>query len=171
MNRTRINSSQSIFFWNITSRQAVSTHAKFYHVLRRGFMIQRVILIALVAECEANQHNPGLECSFDAVWQTKRVCFAVYMQSVVITQVYIHIHYIIRDRYSTRNVNLYISILSYCACILRYRAFIYPIKSCVYPIRFCVYPITKTVYQVLRLLCIRFCVYQVNIYIYMIFDI
>ena len=61
MNRTSINSTQSIFFWNITRRQAISPVAKFHHVLRRGFMIQRVILIAQVAECEANQHNPGLE--------------------------------------------------------------------------------------------------------------
>ena len=45
VNRTRINSAQSIFFWNITRRQAVSPVAKLHYVLGRGFMIQRVILI------------------------------------------------------------------------------------------------------------------------------
>ena len=32
-------------FWNITRRQAISPVAKFHHVLGRGFMIQRVILL------------------------------------------------------------------------------------------------------------------------------
>ena len=32
-------------FWNITRRQAISPVAKFHHVLGRGFIIQRVILI------------------------------------------------------------------------------------------------------------------------------
>ena len=32
-------------FWNISRRQAITTVAKFRHVLGRGFMIQRVILI------------------------------------------------------------------------------------------------------------------------------
>ena len=33
------------FFWNITRRQAILPVTKFHHVLGRGFMIQRVILI------------------------------------------------------------------------------------------------------------------------------
>ena len=47
VNRTRINSAQTIFFleYHITRRQAISPIAKFHHVLGRGFMIQRVILI------------------------------------------------------------------------------------------------------------------------------
>ena len=32
-------------FWNITCRQAISPVAKFHHVLGRGFMIQREVLI------------------------------------------------------------------------------------------------------------------------------
>ena len=40
VNRTRINSAQSIFFWNITRHQAISPVAKFHHVLGRGFMIR-----------------------------------------------------------------------------------------------------------------------------------
>ena len=43
VNRTRINSAQSIYLWNITRRQAISRVAMFHHVLGRGFMIQRVI--------------------------------------------------------------------------------------------------------------------------------
>ena len=46
VNRTRINSAQSIFVWNITRRQALFPVAKFHNVLGRGFMIQRVILIS-----------------------------------------------------------------------------------------------------------------------------
>ena len=34
-------------FWNITRHQAISPVAKFHHVLGRGFMIQRVILISI----------------------------------------------------------------------------------------------------------------------------
>ena len=45
VNRTRIKSAQSIFFWNITRRHAISPVAKFHDVLGHGFMIQRVILI------------------------------------------------------------------------------------------------------------------------------
>ena len=65
------------------------------------------------------------------------------------------------NNYSTRNVNLYFSILS---CVYPILSCVYPILSCVYPIRFSVHPIVKTVYQVLRLSCIRFCVYQVSVY-------
>ena len=56
VNRTRINSAQTIFFWeyHITRRQAISPIAKFHHVLGRGFMIQRVILI-LIKCLSANQ--------------------------------------------------------------------------------------------------------------------
>ena len=43
-------------FWNITCRQAISLVAKFYHVLRRGFMIQLVILI-LIKCLSANQNQ------------------------------------------------------------------------------------------------------------------
>ena len=43
--RTPINSAQSIFFGNITCRQAISPVAKFHHVLGRGFMIQQVMLV------------------------------------------------------------------------------------------------------------------------------
>ena len=32
-------------FWNFTRRQAISPVAKFHHVLGRGFMIPRVILL------------------------------------------------------------------------------------------------------------------------------
>ena len=39
VNRTRLNSAQSIFFWNINCRQAISPVAKFYPVLKRSFMI------------------------------------------------------------------------------------------------------------------------------------
>ena len=39
VNRTLINSAQSIFLGNITRRQAISLIAKFRHVLERGFMI------------------------------------------------------------------------------------------------------------------------------------
>ena len=54
--RKRINSALSIFFWNITRRQAISPVAKFHHVLGRGFMIQRVILIFI--KClSANQKS------------------------------------------------------------------------------------------------------------------
>ena len=43
-------------FWNITRRQAISPVAKFYHVLGRGFIIQRVILIFI--NClSANQNQ------------------------------------------------------------------------------------------------------------------
>ena len=43
-------------FWNIDRRQAISPVAKFYHVLRRGFMTQRVILIFI--KClSANQNQ------------------------------------------------------------------------------------------------------------------
>ena len=45
VNRTRINSAQSIFFLDISRRQAISVVAKCHHVLWHGFMIQRVILI------------------------------------------------------------------------------------------------------------------------------
>ena len=45
--RTRINSAQSIFFWNITCRQVISPVIKFHNVLGRGFMIQRMNLILL----------------------------------------------------------------------------------------------------------------------------
>ena len=47
----------------------------------------------------------------------------------------------------TRNVNLYISILSYRACN-PIRTCVYPILSCVYPMRISVDPIVRTVYQV-----------------------
>ena len=61
------------------------------------------------------------------------------------------------SKYSTRNVNLHISILSYRACILSYRAFILSYRACILSgcpfilswkqfIRFCVYRV-----QVLRL--------------------
>ena len=44
------------FFWNITRRQAILPVAKFQHVLGRGFMIQRVILIFI--KClSANQNQ------------------------------------------------------------------------------------------------------------------
>ena len=56
VNRTRINSTQSIIFWNITCRQAISPVAKFHHKLGRGFMIQRVILI-LIKCLSANQNQ------------------------------------------------------------------------------------------------------------------
>ena len=65
-----------------------------------------------------------------------------------------------RDTYSTRNVNLYISIYPILSCVYPILSCVFPILSCMYPIRFSVYPIVKTVYQVLRLSCIRFCVYQ-----------
>ena len=56
VNHTRINSAQSIFFWNITRRQAISSVAKFHHVLGRSFMIQWVILIFI--KClSANQNR------------------------------------------------------------------------------------------------------------------
>ena len=56
VNRPCKNSAQSIFFWNITRRQAISPVAKFHHVLGRGFMIQRVILIFI--KClSANQNQ------------------------------------------------------------------------------------------------------------------
>ena len=56
VNHMRINSAQSIFFWNITRRQAISSVAKFHHVLGRGFMIQRVLLIFI--KClSANQNR------------------------------------------------------------------------------------------------------------------
>ena len=42
---THKDTAQSIFFWNIACRQAISPVAKFHHVLGRGVMIQRVILI------------------------------------------------------------------------------------------------------------------------------
>ena len=44
VNSTRIFCAVDIF-WNIIRRQAISPVSKFHHVLRRGFMIQRVILI------------------------------------------------------------------------------------------------------------------------------
>ena len=46
VNRTRINSAQSIFLWNITCHRAISSIAEFHHVLGCCFMIQRVILIS-----------------------------------------------------------------------------------------------------------------------------
>ena len=56
VNRTHINSAQSIFLLEITRRQAISSAAKFYHVLTRGFMIQRVIFIFI--KClSANQNQ------------------------------------------------------------------------------------------------------------------
>ena len=56
VNRTHINSAQSIFFWNITRRQAISPVAKFHHVLGHGFMIRWVILIFI--QClSANQNQ------------------------------------------------------------------------------------------------------------------
>ena len=55
VNCMRINSAQSIFFWNITHRQAISPVAKFHHVLGSGFMIQRVILIFI--KCISANHN------------------------------------------------------------------------------------------------------------------
>ena len=56
VNRTRINSAQSIFFFNITRRQALTAVAKFHHVLGCGFTIQRVVLI--FKEClTANQNQ------------------------------------------------------------------------------------------------------------------
>ena len=45
VNRTRINSAQSIFLWNITCHRAISSIAEFHHVLGCCFMIQWVILI------------------------------------------------------------------------------------------------------------------------------
>ena len=55
VNRTRINSAQSIIFY-ITRRQAISTVAKLHHVIGRGFVIQRVILIFI--KClSANQNQ------------------------------------------------------------------------------------------------------------------
>ena len=44
LSRTRINSARFIFL-DITRRQAISPVAKFRHVLKRGFMIQRVIFV------------------------------------------------------------------------------------------------------------------------------
>ena len=56
VNWTRINSSQSIFIWNITHRQAISPVAKFHPVLGHDFMIQRVTLI--FTKClSANQNQ------------------------------------------------------------------------------------------------------------------
>ena len=56
VNCTRINSAPSIFFWNITRRQAISPVAKFHHMLGCGFIIQRVILIFI--KClSANQNH------------------------------------------------------------------------------------------------------------------
>ena len=47
---------RSRFFFNITRRQAILPVAKFHHVLGRGFMIQRVILIFI--KClSANQNQ------------------------------------------------------------------------------------------------------------------
>ena len=44
-NRTRKNSTQSIFFLNITRRQAISHVAKFCHVLGHGSMIKLMVFI------------------------------------------------------------------------------------------------------------------------------
>ena len=41
-------------FGNITRRQAISAVAKFHHLLGRGFVIQRVILILIIC-LSANQ--------------------------------------------------------------------------------------------------------------------
>ena len=49
VNRMRINSAQSIFF-------GISPVAKFHHVIGRGFMIQRVILI-FIKSLSANQYQ------------------------------------------------------------------------------------------------------------------
>ena len=57
VNHTRINFAQSIFFWNITRRQAISPVAKFYHVLGRGFMSLRVILIFIKSESTILQES------------------------------------------------------------------------------------------------------------------
>ena len=82
-------------------------------------------------------------------------------------------------RYSTRNVNLYISILSYRVCILSYREFNLSYRACIlsgFPfilswkpfIRFCIYPVSGfafirfSVYRVSGFAFIRFCVYRVN---------
>ena len=55
VNRTRIKSAQEIFF-NITRRQAILPVANFHHVLGRGLMIRRVILIFI--KCfSANQNQ------------------------------------------------------------------------------------------------------------------
>ena len=43
-------------FWIITRRQVISPVSKFYHVLGRGFMIQRMILI-LIKCLSANQNK------------------------------------------------------------------------------------------------------------------
>ena len=57
VNCMRINSYESIYFWNINRRQAISPVAKFHHMLGRGFMIYWVILIFI--EClSANQCQP-----------------------------------------------------------------------------------------------------------------
>ena len=46
----------SMFFWNTTRRQVISSVAKFHHMLGRGFMIQRGILIFI--KClSANQNE------------------------------------------------------------------------------------------------------------------
>ena len=43
-------------FWNIARRQAISSVPKFHHVLGRGFMIQRMILLFI--KClSANQNH------------------------------------------------------------------------------------------------------------------
>ena len=56
VNRSRINFAQSIFFSNITRRQAISPVAKWHQVLGRGFRVQRVILIFI--KClSANQNQ------------------------------------------------------------------------------------------------------------------
>ena len=56
VNRMRIHSVQSIIFWNITRRQAISPVAKSHHVLGRGFTIQRVIL-SVIKCLSANQNQ------------------------------------------------------------------------------------------------------------------
>ena len=56
VNRTRINSAQSILLWNIICHLAISHVANVHHVLGRGFMIQRVILFFM--KClSANQNQ------------------------------------------------------------------------------------------------------------------
>ena len=73
VNRTRINSAQSIFFWNITRRQAISPVAKFHHVLGRGFMIQRVTFI-FIKGLSANQNQTILHESIKKKIYKPHIC-------------------------------------------------------------------------------------------------
>ena len=77
---------RSRYFWKITRRQALSPVTKFHHVLGRGFMVKRVILIFI--KCLLSNHNRlSADASPNMIFFKDPLYFRITPLSVYITNI------------------------------------------------------------------------------------